>query len=128
VYNLASASFVPESWEHPVLTAQLSAVGVTSMLEAIRQVDPAIRFYQASSSEIFGEPPVVPQDESTPLTPHGVAKAYGHLIVGSCRRRYGLLSAPRSSTTMNPGVARSRSYRERSRGTRRQSAPGSSPS
>ena len=95
VYNLASVSFVPESWEHPVLTAQLAAVGVTSMLEAIRHVDPTIRFYQASSSEIFGEPASVPQDESTslvPLTPYGVAKAYGHLIVGSYRRRYGLFA------------------------------------
>ena len=95
VYNLASVSFVPESWKRPVLTAQLAAVGVTSMLEAIRYVDPSIRFYQASSSEIFGEPPTVPQDESTPLvplTPYGVAKAYGHLIVGSYRRRYGLFA------------------------------------
>jgi GDPmannose 4,6-dehydratase len=95
VYNLASVSFVPESWAQPVVTAQLAAVGVTSMLEAIRQVDPAIRFYQASSSEIFGEPPEMPQNESTPLvplTPYGVAKAYGHLIVGSYRRRYGLFA------------------------------------
>ena len=93
VYNLASPSFVPRSWEHPVETAEFAAVGVTSLLEAIRAVDPAIRIYQASSSEIFGEPAVVPQTEDTalaPVTPYGVAKTYGHLIIGSYRRRYGL--------------------------------------
>jgi GDPmannose 4,6-dehydratase len=93
VYNLASPSFVPRSWEHPVETAEFAAVGVTSLLEAIRAVDDGIRVYQASSSEIFGEPAAVPQSESTPLapvTPYGVAKAYGHFIVGSYRRRYGL--------------------------------------
>jgi GDPmannose 4,6-dehydratase len=93
VYNLASPSFVPRSWEHPVETAEFAAVGVTSLLEAVRAVDPAIRVYQASSSEIFGDPAEVPQTESTPLspvTPYGVAKAYGHFIVGSYRRRYGM--------------------------------------
>jgi GDPmannose 4,6-dehydratase len=93
VYNLASPSFVPRSWEHPVETAEFAAVGVTALLEAIRGVDPTIRMYQASSSEIFGEPIEVPQTETTPLapvTPYGVAKAYGHFIVGSYRRRYGL--------------------------------------
>jgi GDPmannose 4,6-dehydratase len=93
VYNLASPSFVPRSWEHPVETAEFAAVGVTSLLEAVRAVDAAIRVYQASSSEIFGEPSEVPQTESTPLspvTPYGVAKAYGHFIIGSYRRRYGL--------------------------------------
>lgn len=93
VYNLASPSFVPMSWQEPVRTAEFAAVGVTALLEAIRAVDPAIRMYQASSSEIFGEPTVVPQTEETPLhpvTPYGVAKAYGHFIVGSYRRRYGL--------------------------------------
>ena len=93
VYNLASPSFVPLSWEQPVLTAEFAAVGVTALLEAIRQVDAGIRFYQASSSEIFGEPSETPQTERTPLTPltpYGVAKAYGHFIVGSYRRRYGL--------------------------------------
>jgi GDPmannose 4,6-dehydratase len=93
VYNLASPSFVPISWEQPVVTAQFAAVGVTSLLEAVRLVDPGIRFYQASSSEIFGDPVVAPQSEETPVapvTPYGVAKAYAHLIVRSYRRRYGL--------------------------------------
>ena len=93
VYNLASPSFVPRSWEHPVETAEFAAVGVTSLLEAVRAVDDGIRVYQASSSEIFGTPADVPQSESTPLapvTPYGVAKAYGHFIIGSYRRRYGL--------------------------------------
>ncbi|HET9674305.1 MAG TPA: GDP-mannose 4,6-dehydratase [Gaiellaceae bacterium] len=93
VYNLASVSFVPASWEQPVLTAELAAVGVTALLEAIRDVDPAIRFYQASSSEIFGEPLESPQTEETPLsplTPYGVAKAYAHFIARSYRHRYGL--------------------------------------
>jgi GDPmannose 4,6-dehydratase len=93
VYNLASPSFVPRSWDHPVETAEFAAVGVTSLLEAVRAVDDGIRVYQASSSEIFGEPAEVPQSESTPLapvTPYGVAKAYGHFIIGSYRRRYGL--------------------------------------
>lgn len=93
VYNFASPSFVPASWEEPVRTAEFAAVGVTSLLEAVRAVDPSTRVYQSSSSEIFGEPTVVPQTEETPLhpvTPYGVAKAYGHFIVGSYRRRYGL--------------------------------------
>ncbi|HVA30138.1 MAG TPA: GDP-mannose 4,6-dehydratase [Gaiellaceae bacterium] len=93
IYNLASPSFVPRSWEKPVETAEFAAVGVTSLLEAVRAVDSTIRVYQASSSEIFGEPVEVPQTELTPLspvTPYGVAKAYGHFIVRSYRRRYGL--------------------------------------
>jgi GDPmannose 4,6-dehydratase len=95
VYNLASPSFVPMSWRQPVLTAEFAAVGVTALLESIRLVDPDVRFYQASSSEIFGEPREVPQTEETalaPVTPYGVAKAYGHLIVRSYRKRYGLFA------------------------------------
>jgi GDPmannose 4,6-dehydratase len=93
LYNLASVSFVPASWDEPVLTAEFAAVGVTTVLEAIRKVDREIRFYQASSSEIFGDPREVPQTERTPLepvTPYGVAKAYAHFIVHSYRRRYDL--------------------------------------
>jgi GDPmannose 4,6-dehydratase len=93
VYNLASPSFVPQSWDTPVETAEFAAVGVTSLLEAVRAAAPEARVYQASSSEIFGVPSESPQTESTPLhpvTPYGVAKAYGHLIVGSYRMRYGL--------------------------------------
>jgi GDPmannose 4,6-dehydratase len=96
VFNLAAPSFVPRSWDEPVQTAEFAAVGVTAMLEAIREVDPTIRFYQASSSEIFGEPVETPQNEATPLaplTPYGVAKAYGHFISASYRRRYGLFAS-----------------------------------
>ena len=95
VYNLAAPSFVPRSWDEPILTAEFAAVGATSMLEAIRQVDPGIRFYQASSSEIFGEPRETPQTEETaprPLTPYGVAKAYAHFIAASYRKRYGMFT------------------------------------
>jgi GDPmannose 4,6-dehydratase len=95
VYNLAAPSFVPASWDRPVETAEFAAVGATALLEAIRAVDPSIRFYQASSSEIFGDPGESPQNEETPLapvTPYGVAKAYAHFIVRSYRRRYGLFA------------------------------------
>lgn len=93
VYNLAAPSFVPASWEEPVHTAEFAAVGATSLLEAIRIVDPEMRFYQASSSEIFGDPIESPQTETTPLapvTPYGVAKAYAHFSARSYRHRYGL--------------------------------------
>jgi GDPmannose 4,6-dehydratase len=95
VYNLAAPSFVPASWNRPVVTAELAAVGATSLLEAIRAVDPRIRVYQASSSEIFGDPRESPQTEETPLepvTPYGVAKAYAHFIVHSYRRQYGVFA------------------------------------
>ena len=93
LYNLAGTSFVPASWTQPVMTAQFTAVGVTSLLEAVRIVDPTIRIYQASSSEIFGATTESPQTEDTPFrprTPYGVAKLYGHLMVASYRERYGL--------------------------------------
>jgi len=96
VYNLAAPSFVPRSWDEPILTAEFAAVGATSMLEAIREVDQGIRFYQASSSEIFGEPRETPQTEETaprPLTPYGVAKAYAHFIAASYRKRYGMFTS-----------------------------------
>jgi GDPmannose 4,6-dehydratase len=93
LYNLAATSFVPASWKQPVMTAQFTAVGVTSMLEAIRIFDPHIRLYQASSSEIFGATTESPQSEVTPFKPHtpyGVAKLYGHMMVGAYRERYGM--------------------------------------
>jgi len=83
VYNLAAQSFVPTSWNQPALTGDVTALGVTRMLEAIRFVNPKIRFYQASSSEMFGKVLEVPQREATPFyprSPYGVAKVYGHWI------------------------------------------------
>ena len=91
VYNLAAQSFVPTSWTQPVLTAEFTAVGVTRLLEAIRQVNPRIRFYQASSSEMFGKVLEVPQSEATPFyprSPYGVAKVYGHYITVNYRESY----------------------------------------
>src|SRR5436305_1282581 len=93
VYNLAAQSFVPTSWNQPVLTAEFTAVGVTRMLEAIRAVDPGIRFYQASSSEMFGKVRETPQTELTPFhprSPYGVAKVYGHFITVNYRESYGM--------------------------------------
>jgi GDPmannose 4,6-dehydratase len=93
VYNLASPSFVPQSWEEPVEVAQLGTVGVTLMLEAIRDIDPTIRFCQASSAEIFGVPAETPQSEATPfqpVSPYGAAKAYSTFITSAYRGRYGL--------------------------------------
>jgi GDPmannose 4,6-dehydratase len=95
VYNLAAMSFVPTSWQQPVLTAEFDAVGVTRLLEAIRLVNPRIRFYQASSSEMFGQVREVPQREATPFhprSPYGVAKAYGHFITVNYRESYGLFA------------------------------------
>jgi GDPmannose 4,6-dehydratase len=93
VYNLAAQSFVPTSWNQPVLTAEFTGLGVTRMLEAVRAVDPQIRFYQASSSEMFGKVRQVPQNEETPFyprSPYGVAKAYAHYITVNYRESYGL--------------------------------------
>jgi GDPmannose 4,6-dehydratase len=95
VYNLAAQSFVPTSWNQPVLTAEFTAVGVTRMLEAMRTVDPDIRFYQASSSEMFGKVREVPQNERTPFyprSPYGVAKVYGHHITVNYRESFGLFA------------------------------------
>jgi GDPmannose 4,6-dehydratase len=93
VYNLAAQSFVPTSWNQPVLTGEFTALGVIRMLEAVRQVDPSIRFYQASSSEMFGKATEVPQHELTrfhPRSPYGVAKVYGHWITVNFRESYGI--------------------------------------
>jgi GDPmannose 4,6-dehydratase len=94
-YNLAAMSFVPASWEQPMLTAEFNAQGVTRVLEAIRQVDTSIRLYQASSSEMFGKVREVPQNEKTPFhprSPYGVAKAFGHYITVNYRESYGLFA------------------------------------
>jgi len=93
LYNLGAQSFVPASWNQPVLTGEFTALGVTRMLEAVRQVDPTIRFYQASSSEMFGKVRETPQRETTPFhprSPYGVAKVYGHHITVNYRESYGL--------------------------------------
>ena len=93
VYNLAAQSFVPTSFDQPVLTGEITGLGVTRVLDAIRVVDPSIRFYQASSSEMFGKVQEVPQTEATPLyprSPYGVAKVYGHWITINYRESYGL--------------------------------------
>ncbi len=95
IYNLAAQSFVPVSWKQPVLTGEFTALGVTRMLEALRNVAPEARFYQASSSEMFGKVQHVPQDENTPFyprSPYGVAKVYGHWITVNYRESYGLFS------------------------------------
>ncbi len=93
VYNLAAQSFVPTSWNQPVLTGEFTGLGVTRVLEAIRQVAPTVRFYQASSSEMFGKVRQMPQSEETPFyprSPYGVAKAYGHFITVNYRESFGL--------------------------------------
>jgi len=95
IYNLAAQSFVPTSWEQPMLTAEFDAVGVTRLLEAIRLVNTSIRFYQASSSEMFGKVREVPQSETTPFhprSPYGVAKVYGHFITVNYRESYNLFA------------------------------------
>jgi GDPmannose 4,6-dehydratase len=95
IYNLAAQSFVPTSWAQPVLTSEFTAIGVTRMLEAIRLVDPTIRFYQASSSEMYGKVRETPQTELTPFyprSPYGVAKVYGHYITVNYRESYNLFA------------------------------------
>ncbi len=96
VYNLAAQSFVPTSWNQPALTGDVTAIGVTRLLEAIRFVNPKIRFYQASSSEMFGKVMEVPQKESTPFyprSPYGVAKVYGHWITVNYRESFDIFAA-----------------------------------
>jgi GDPmannose 4,6-dehydratase len=93
VYNLAAQSFVPTSWQQPVLTGEVTALGVTRLLDAIMMTDKNIRFYQASSSEMYGKVREVPQNENTPFyprSPYGVAKVYGHWITVNYRESYGL--------------------------------------
>src|SRR6202165_4729017 len=93
VYNLAAQSFVPTSWNQPVLTGEFTALGVTRLLEAVRLAHPEARFYQASSSEMFGKAVETPQRETTPFyprSPYGVAKVYGHWITVNYRESYGL--------------------------------------
>jgi GDPmannose 4,6-dehydratase len=95
VYNLAAQSFVPTSWAQPILTGEFTGLGVTRVLESIRQVDPSIRFYQASSSEMFGKVRTSPQNESTPFhprSPYGVAKVYGHFITVNYRESYDMFA------------------------------------
>ena len=95
LYNLAAQSFVPTSWVQPSLTGEFTALGVTRLLDAVRLVDPEIRFYQASSSEMYGKVREVPQNESTPFhprSPYAVAKAYGHWITVNYRESYGLFA------------------------------------
>ena len=95
IYNLAAQSFVPTSWVQPVLTGEFTALGVTRMLEAIRLMDGGIRFYQASSSEMFGKVQEIPQKEDTPFyprSPYGVAKVYGHFITVNYRESYNLFA------------------------------------
>ena len=94
-YNLAAMSFVPASWDQPLLTGEYNAMGVTRMLEAIRQVDPGIKIYQASSSEMYGRVREVPQTEMTPFyprSPYGVSKVFGHYITVNYRESYGIFA------------------------------------
>jgi len=95
IYNLASQSFVPTSWAQPILSADFNAIGVTKMLEAVRLVNKKIRFYQASSSEMFGKVPQVPQSEFTPFNPrtlYGAAKVYGHFVTVNYRESYDIFA------------------------------------
>src|ERR671911_2718457 len=94
-YNLAAMSFVPASWDQPLLTGDFNAMGVTRLLEAVRHVDPAIKIYQASSSEMYGRVREVPQTEMTPFyprSPYGVSKVFGHYITVNYRESYGLFA------------------------------------
>jgi len=95
IYNFAAVSFIPHSWDDPYRTFQVNTLLTTAFLEVVKDHCPMARFYQASSSEIFGDPPVSPQDETTPhnpVTPYGVSKLAAHLLVGLFRRRYGIFA------------------------------------
>ena len=95
IYNLAAQSFVPESWTQPLLTGEVTGLGVTRLLEAVRSVNPAIKFYQASTSEMFGKAREGPQNETTPFyprSPYGVVKAYGHWITVNYREKYDIFA------------------------------------
>ncbi|MBN1853108.1 MAG: GDP-mannose 4,6-dehydratase [Pirellulales bacterium] len=95
IYNLAAQSFIPTSWDQPLLTSEFTGLGVIRILEAIRIINPAIRFFQASSSEVFGDAREEPQNEETPfrpLNPYGISKAYGHWITANYRRNCGLFA------------------------------------
>ncbi len=128
VYNLAAQSFVPTSWNQPVLTGEFTALGVTRLLEAIRLAHPQARFYQASSSEMFGKAVETPQRESTPFyprSPYGVAKAYGHWITVNYRESYGMfavsgilfrVAAPRPRVRHPQGERRRRPHQARQGG------------
>ena len=135
VYNLAAQSFVPTSWKQPVLTGEFTALGVTRVLEAIRTIDPSIRFYQASSSEMFGKVQEVPQTEKTPFyprSPYGVAKVYGHWITVNYRESYNLFACSgilfnHESPAPRSGIRDAQDHARRGQdqaGPRQRSAPG----
>ena len=112
LYNLAAMSFVPASWDQPMLTGEFNAQGVTRVLEAIRQVDPEIRLYQASSSEMYGKVREVPQTELTPFyprSPYGVSKVFAHYITVNYRESYHLFAVSEFCSTTSPRAAASSS-------------------
>ena len=122
-YNLAAMSFVPASWDQPLLTGEFNAMGVTRLLEAVRQVDPTIRIYQASSSEMFGKVREVPQTELTPFyprSPYGVSKVFGHYITVNYRESYGLFAV--SGILFNHESPRPRPRVRHAQGDRRRRA------
>src|SRR5829696_7325191 len=117
LYNLAAMSFVPASWDQPLLTGEFNAQGVTRILESVRQVDPSIRVYQASSSEMFGKVREVPQTELTPFyprSPYGVSKVFAHYITVNYRESYDLFAVSRCSSITSRRGAASNSSREKS--------------
>ncbi len=135
-YNLAAMSFVPASWDQPLLTGDFNAMGVTRLLEAVRHVDPAIKLYQASSSEMYGRVREVPQTELTPFyprSPYGVSKVFGHYITVNYRESYGMFAvsgilfnhespAPRPGVRDAEGDRRRRAHQARPCGSTRRSA------